>query len=454
MAKKKNKQKDINKKVTSLNNQNLLTVISVDKMGRVITSGGAGFTYGVLLPQNILVNSTHLPIENAISLITSRLSAGNKINARVSQILKSNKGVLVALLTLNFTATKDLLSSLEELVEGNIYDVTVDEILYDYIKLQIKDSEVVGYIEKKAFETKQVNVGDSLRLRLDHKGENSFQYVHFINVDDSKNLKAVDCVELTEEETQTIYNSLFSETERNLLPEEGVGFVKKLISRYSKLNRKDSFLEDLNCIYCRYDSKLEIVISSFNKYNSTYLTDSSYWLKYQEIEELGKEYLLLFNSDDVVILIEFVDNSFVIKELYYSRTNQAAKELLEHNKDACLKLDAGKLHILNKYQSTPYGFSSNEVLDYISDMQSFHNKLLKELKSNLIFFRENNAREFDILKEVIEFERDNEIKKIGEIVYIKKIQTLKEHHHPYIGPELLFILTYLHLIIVLKFPTL
>ena len=31
-----------------------LTVLSIDKMGRVVTSGDEGFQYGVLLPQNIL----------------------------------------------------------------------------------------------------------------------------------------------------------------------------------------------------------------------------------------------------------------------------------------------------------------------------------------------------------------------------------------------------------------
>ena len=411
-------RKNNNEKKTK--GQSELTVLSVDKMGRVITSGDENFKYGLLLPQNIYVNLTHIPIGNAIDFITKNYKTGVKIKANVSHITSNNEGVTIAILILNIRATKEILSPLEKLIEGDIYDVTVNAILSDHYKLTIYGSPIEGYIEKNAFCDKQIKVGDTLQLRLDHKGENIFQYAHFITIDDKNNLRTVECIDLPIEDTQIAFNRLFTDTEKNLLPEDDVELAKKLISKYPQINRKDSFLDDLNCIYCRYDPRLEIVISSFNKYNSTYLTDSTYWVKYHREKESGEESILLFNSDDIVILISLEDTTFVIKELYYSRTNQAAKELLEKNKDACLKLDAGKLHIVNKYQSIPYGFSPDDVLDYIAGMQNFHNGLLRDLKSDLIDFRKDNAKEFNILKKIIEFEKDEEIKKGGEIVYIKK----------------------------------
>lgn len=401
-------------------NQSELTVLSVDKMGRVITSGGEDFKFGVLLPQNILVKSTHIPIGNAVAFITNNCKAGIKISAKVSQLTYNSNGDAIALLVLNLKETKEIVSLEEDLIEGDIYDVIVEDILSDYYKLSIKGKNKDGYIEKRAFNGQQINIGDSLPLRLDYKGENFLQYAHFITINESNNLKTVDCIDLGDEDAQIEYCNLFNETERNLLNDEDVTLAKKLIGKYPKINRKDSFLEDLHCIYCRYDSKLEIVISSFNKYDSTYLTDSSYWVKYHRDKDSEKESILLFNSDDIVILISLEDNVFVIKELYYSRTNQTAKELLENNKDACLKLDAGKLHILNKYQPIPYGFSPDDVLDYIAGMQSFHQGLLNDLKLDLIDFRKGNAKDFNILKKIIEFERNQEIKKGNEIVFIKK----------------------------------
>lgn len=411
-----------NKKIkqTSPNSHQEFKVLSIDKMGRVITTGDDRFSYGVLLPQNILVNSTYIPIENAISFIQRRFSIGSRIVAKVDDIVINKYGTSIAFLSINIPATKELSLPLEELIEGEIYDVVVDEIQSDYYCLSINGSSIKGYIEISAFGKDKPTIGASLHLRLDLKGENYFQYVHFITVDDTKDIKTINSIELVDEYTQEIYESLFTKTERSLLPEEDVDLAKRLIRKYPNITRKESFLDDLLCLYCRYDAKLEIVISSFNKYNASYLTDSSYWVKYYRDKETDKECLLLFNSDDIVILISLDDNTLVIKELYYNRTNQAAKELLEENKDACLKLDSGKLHILNKYQPIPHGFSPDDVLDYIAGMQSFHNGILKDLRYDIIDFRKDNAKEFNILKKVIEFEKDIEIKKGGDIVFINK----------------------------------
>ena len=414
MAKKNKLQKN-----SSTSHQEF-TVLSIDKMGRVITNGDSGFAYGVLLPQNILVNSANIPIENAISFVLRRFSVGAKIMAKVDTVVDNKQGISIALLSMDVPATENLSLALEKLEEGEIYEVVVDDIQSDYYCLSVKGSLLKGFIECSAFDSYKPSVGSNLRLRLDLKGDNCFQYVHFITIDDSKDIQAIKSIELTDDTTQELFDGMFSSTERNLLPEEDIEFSKKLIRKYPNLNRKDCFLDDLLCLYCRYDAKLEIVISSFNKYNPTYLTDSSYWVKYYKDKEKDKEYLLLFNSDDIVILISLDNNTLVIKELYYNRTNQAAMELLEENKDACLKLDGGKLHILNKYQSIPHGFSPDDVLDYILGMQSFHNGVLKDLRLDVIDFRKDNAKEFDILRKIIEFEKDNEIKKSGEIIYINK----------------------------------
>lgn len=397
-----------------------LTVLSVDKMGRVITSGGEGFSYGILMPQYIQISSTPIPVENAIKFITARFDYGKNIKAKVNSIIQNKRGMSIAILAIDIPSTNELLKPLNKLIEGNVYDVVIDDVLSDIYKLSISNSSITGYIEKSAFEKEQYKAGDMLRLRLDYKGENYFQYAHFTTIDDSKDIQTVNNIELSSEAIIDAYNKLFSETERSLLPDDDIELAKRLIQQYPHISRNESFLDDLNCLYCRYDSKLEIIISSFNKYSSSYLRDSSYWIKYYREQESKKEYLLLFNSDDIVILITNENNTLVVKELYYSRTNQAAMKLLENNKDACLKLGAGKLHILNKYQSIPYGFSTDVALDYIADMQVFHDGLLHDLKLDLIDFRKDNAKEFDILKSIIEFEKDKEIRKGGEKVFIKK----------------------------------
>ena len=112
MAKKNKLQKN------SSTSHQVFTVLSIDKMGRVITNGDSGFAYGVLLPQNILVNSTNIPIENAISFVLRRFSVGAKIMAKVNTVVDNKQGISIALLSMDVPATENLSLALEKLEEG------------------------------------------------------------------------------------------------------------------------------------------------------------------------------------------------------------------------------------------------------------------------------------------------------------------------------------------------
>ena len=427
-----------NKKIEiSSNALTEVTVLSIDVMGRVITSGGEGFSYGILFPQNVFVNSTPVPIEKAISFTKETCATGSKFKAEVKQIIEK-QGILIALLTLNVNVIKEINLPFERLKEGTKYYLVVEDVQSDYYKLSLEGLPMIGYIEKSTLDDIQCTAGATLSLRLDRKGENLFQYLHFQPLNDLQQIQTVNCIDRSNEETEIIFSQLFSETERNLLSNEDVEFAKKLIKKYPSLNREDAFLDDLRCLYCRYDSKLEITISSLNKSISHALTASTYWVKYYHDKNYEEEHLLLFNSDDIVILILLENNELVIKELYHDRTNLAAKWLLKANSDACLKLDAGKLHILNKYQSVPYGFSVDDALGYIEEMQNLHEGLLKDLKENLVVFRKDNATDFEILKEIISFEKDKENENNGGVVFVSKESNIERTTSTYYSSGVAF----------------
>ena len=404
----------------SRNIETEFTVLSIDPMGRIITSGGEGFAFGVLLPQNVLIGSTSISVDNAISFTTHRYGVGSKFKASVKNIINTKAGLPIAFLVHNAQTSKEIKKSFDRLTEGSVYPVEVKKKVSDYYELSIEGSPITGYIEKSALDDKRIEIGSTLNLRLERKGENVFQYAHFITTNDHDDLRAISSVNLSDEDSEAILGEMFTEAERYLLPEEDISFTKKLISKYPSFNRNSSLLNDLLCLYCRYDPKLEITISSLTKSNSSFFTGLSYWVKYFKKRESEEEYLLLFNADDIVILIKFENDAFVVTELYHERTNYAAKQLLERHSDACLKLDAGRLHILNKYQSFPLGYSSDEILDYIADLQIFHKGVLQDLKKEIVDFRKDNAKEFNILNGFIEFERDNEFKKGSNIVSIGK----------------------------------
>lgn len=263
-----------------------------------------------------------------------------------------------------------------------------------------------------------------MQLRLDRKGENIYQYIRFITIDSNSDFQTLSTHFLDHEQVQSIYEKMFSGIERKLLNEHLTSeddpsdeeLVKSYICKYPNLNRKDSFLDDLCQMYCRYDPRLEITISKFIKSISS--GQESFWLKYYRSNEDDTENLLLFNSDDTVIRIAFEEQVLVIKDLFFNRTDLSAKTILEEHNDACLKLDGEKIIILNRYQSAPYGFSANDVLDYISDLQTFHRHILKDLKYDLKEYRKDENSDFSILKDYLNFEKEKLAKKSGDIIYI------------------------------------
>ncbi|MBR6063953.1 MAG: AAA family ATPase [Bacteroidales bacterium] len=395
-----------------------VTVLSVDRMGRVITSGCDEFEFGLLIPQNILFDYTPASIENAIFYIKNHFVSGMKVSVTIETIIKNSFNLSIAVLTLNIKNASIVSSNKKWLQEGDVSETVVVDSISDYYKLSLFGLSTIGYIEKSAFNEGKINIGDVLQLRLDHKGGNILQYSHFIPIEDSNKIQTVNNVKLNKKETQKIFENFFTDTERRLLPENYVDFFLSLVEKYPNICRGNTSLKDLNCLYCRYDPKLEIIFSNFYKRNPSFFIESSYWVKYYK--EFEKEYLLLFNSDDIVILVRFENNTLIVKNIYYNRTNQAAKKLLEENTDACLILEKGKLHILNKFQPIPYGFSADDALDYISDLQSFHSDFLYDLKEDLNGFRKNNATEFNILKEIIDFNIYLEEKKNNSIVFVPK----------------------------------
>lgn len=423
-----------------------LEVLYVDRMGRVVTSGTNSFNYGVLYPQNVTVNSSAIPIDNSINYITNKIQVGSQLNARVISIVENKKGVSFAsgieikynaeniifstqgvsyaVLSLDVVIPQNILIEFQNLKEGNIYNVVVDNILSDYYLLSICDSFFIGYIEKVALNNQEIEIGEKIQLRLDRKGENIYQYIHFATVDYNSDFQTLSTHSLEEEQVQSIYEKMFSGIERKLLnehlsdenSESDEVIVKRYIGKYPKLDRKDSFVDDLYKIYFRYDPRLEITISKFIKSISS--EENYFWLKYYRSNEDDSENLLLFNSNDVVIRITLENQVLVIKELYFNRTDFAAKNILEEHNDACLKLEGKKIVILNRYQSAPFKFSANEALDYIVDLQTFHKHILKDLKYDLKEYRNDGNSDFSILKDYLIFEKEKLAQKSGEIIYI------------------------------------
>lgn len=403
------------KNKNQLSNIFSVDILSADDMGRIITTGCKAFNFGILLPQYILLENHPIPYDSSISFIKGMLRNGKKIDVKPLRIIEKQNSKF-AFVTTNIQGVKEIKKEFCKLQEGELYKVTIDSENETYYSVCVDDTVFRGYIEKSDLDGIEYNIGDSVSVRLYKTGLTPLDYLVFIpNVADI-DIHAVAEIEISEEEANSAFEEMFTDLERDIMPEGDATFVKDILQIYPNTTRKDTFLNDLESLYVRYDGHLRIILDNLNRIHPNYLTNCVYWAKYYQNED--KEFIILFNAEDLIINISLENEELVIRNIFYNRTNVAAIKIMEKHRDACLKLDGSKLHVVNEYQSIPYTFNPSDAIDYIRRMQDFYSGVLYDLKKDVVDYRKEQATDFIILKEILRYEKKIEERNIGDQITI------------------------------------
>lgn len=403
------------------NNQTYKTcsvdILSVDNMGRIITTGGKDFDFGILLPQYILFDGCSIPLDASIDFMEKTLLKAKTLEVKPLRIIEKQDSK-IAFVSINVNGVNELKKKLFSLHEGDLYKVTIYDENEAYYSVSVDDAIFRGYIEKTSLDKAEYNIGDSISARLYKVGKTPFDYFVFIPNIEGVDIFAVSDAERTEEEANLAFKEMFTDLEREIMPEEDVTFSKDILQMYPNTTRKDTFLNDLKNLYVRYDARLRYTIDNLNRIKPSYFADCVFWAKYYQNED--KECIVLFNANDLIINIVLESDELVIKNIFYNRTNKEAIKIMEAHRNACLKLDGCKLHIVNEYQGIPYSFNSSDALDYIRRMQEFHYGMLKDLKNDVIGYRIEHATDFTILKGMLNYQKKIEEENIGDQIRINE----------------------------------
>ena len=392
-------------------------ILSADNMGRIITTGCKAFDFGILLPQYIMFDGCPIPLDSSITFIRNMLSNGKKLEVKPLRIIEKHNSKF-AFITLNIKGANEFKKEFNKLQEGELYKVTIDSENETYYSVNVDNTMFRGYIEKTNLNEIEYNIGNSVSARLYKKGGTPLDYLVFTpNVADI-NICAVSKTEITEEDANSAFEAMFTDLEREIMSESDVTFSKDILQMYPKTTRKDTFLNDLENLYVRFDGRLKIILNNLNRIRPAYLSSCVYWAKYYQNED--KECIILFNADDLIINIVLEGDELVIRNIYYNRTNVAAIKIMEKHRNACLKLDGSKLHIVNEYQGIPYTFNPSDALDYIRRMQDFYTNVFNKLKKNVVDYRKGQATDFIILKGILNYEKKIEEKNVGDQITISK----------------------------------
>lgn len=400
-------------------NSNIYSVeiLSADNMGRIITTGCKAFDFGILLPQFILLDGNPIPFDSSIAFIKGMLSKSEKIEVKPMRFVEKQNSK-IAFVTLNVKGANELKTEFHKLIEGELYKVTIDSENESYYSVSVDNTMFRGYIDKSNLDDVKYNIGESISVRLYKTGSTPLDYLVFIPDVAVVDIHAVSGTEISQEDANSLFEAMFTDLERDIMPDEDATFAKNILQIYPNTTRKDTFLNDLESLYVRFDGRLRIVLDKLNRINPNYLTNWVYWAKYYTNED--KEFIILFNADDIIINIALEQDEFVIKNIYYNRTNVAAIKIMEAHRNACLKFDGNKLHIVNEYQGIPYTFNPSEAMDYIRRMQDFHTGVLYDLKKDVVDYRKEQATDFIILKDLLKYEKQLEENNVGDQITINE----------------------------------
>lgn len=381
-----------------------LKVLYKDSEARVITEGNGDFQYGILLPQNVFYEGGVVAIDVAKEHI--RRAVKDKLFCYpLNTVVKD--GIKFCFLTTKIKRFENE-DRHKEYKENEIYHARI-ELFFETFYIVKVDDYFEGYLPKEGIK-RTYRKGDTLDLRLVRRSLSSLQLSLFSLPD---RLSATDKL-LSSEEVEAKFLSMFNDVERKAIPETDIQLIKHDISLYPNISRTDTFLDDIDFLYCEYSNEQANIVEKFLSHRKDYLNNASFWLRYDENEQE----LILFNSDDILMTMVASSGRFVLKRIYDGRSDYQAVEILKRQKKTCLKIKGSKIKLIQRYHLVPDWYSPSSVLDYFSRMQDFYNRILEDLWHNIKELKKEYSIDFDNLADILQYEIKLEENKVGDTVTI------------------------------------
>ena len=385
-------------------------VLAITDTGSIITSGCGEFDYGVVFQHGIQYESTPLPIDISSTFAPNNIAVGKKIRIYVNAITKID-GRKVAISTIEISGKNDDDENVfKNMVVGRSYHLTVFDYNDEYITLRVPGTSLRGYIDAKAILDPEV--GEEYNLRLSKKGNSVFQFMTFelelpVSDNDVDSDRQIDVDEL--------YVNMFKQ-ELTVISEEDKAQIKKLLSDYPKLDRYNKYLADVSHIYCRCTSQTQMIYDEFCRKYPNYLNDHNFFITCDP----EKQTFTIFDSEYVVFKLCGDGECLWLREFYYDRKDIRAKLLCDENKSRKLIVEGYKLHFLDHYNAIPHTFDWRETMEYTSRMADFYYVTLKKINSDYLAKQTAETREFVILRDLIQYEKELEKHKGGKTIQINE----------------------------------
>lgn len=385
-----------------------LKVVEINYPGRVVTEPFEEYFAGVLLPQNIYYKGSIVPIDVACDVISSLISVGQIAPFMVKGVLEGGKYALLEMNIIDELFDENRLSIYGGLTVGGDYNVSIVDTTPDYYILSVENSQLRGYIEKNALDI--IDVNKIFFLRLDRKGETELHLSRFVKprLEESGLLPDIHMADIED---------FFTKEELAAISEEDSKLVQKMLNDYAMLTREIVDQVTEFDIYCRMgDNHSSLEIRTFLKKNPDYFSCNTFWLNI--FEKDGQERIVLFDENFTVVVIDASSEELHIDQFYADKRTNIAKTIIGRNRGSKLKIKGSQIHLVNRYDSIPLDYRAEQVVDYCRRLNTLNKRILKDIKKSIRDKTNNDAKEYRVLKDYLDFEKDREEHSGGQILEI------------------------------------
>lgn len=413
-----------------------LEVLEINFPSRIITNGGDDFKYGILFPQNVRCKEEPIPIDLACGLISDLFEVGKLSDFTIKNIQEAQGYALLAFDIDNYHELIEEFKLYRDMVPGNIYDVTIVDTNPNFHIVRVKNSQIRGYIEKKAVPRDyDIKVSENLdeeddchiQLQLIKKGSNEFQLNHFLWPAIENKDTSIGDPKLTETKFERKTEEvLLTEEELNVIDEKDSALVQLMIERYPSLTRENMDIFSQWPLYCRKGDDVNAQrLEQFEREIPNYLENAIWWMSGYTSKE-GKRYVTIYNEDSVIIEMECKqDVGFVLTGFYFGKSFQLPRTIMNRIYRTPLKVEGTNVFFKNRYDSIIPSYNPDEVYEYIWHLMILNKDIIKRLRDKIRDNTFEQGRHYVNLSKYLSYEIQCEKNKSSYVLHVNANKTVR-----------------------------
>lgn len=372
--------------------------------GLIITDAFDDYSYGVILPNSVLLNGTPISASVRWDVLEGLYRKGlREISVECIGSSEDNK---VAFLNFNLPNMEDWVDNVVQ--EGDIAEVTVVDVYSSYVQVKTQDQRV-AYINRSEFCGYVPPVGTELKARLIDFGDNILQYSRYSVLELGEVYDAVKLTIMEDARLSEIFES--EELEELRKNPQRIDELKQILAEYPELvhekNRKELTME----LRVKATQSVEFYRECFFSAHPDYFVGKSLKVYFDD------KYLYLWDSCEVLIIIGGHDGYLYLENLYDKKQNNLVHHDIIRNKRASsLLMDGSKLTVFpflsgEQLSAEKECFGKIQAVQFINRLKyDLHKQVRNEIRSKTELY----TQAVDFLKWQIEQEK----KKVGEAIYI------------------------------------